>query len=376
MVYIKHNSFNDIKIDEKCFFDVKKLLQTLKYKREYSSNTHKNKVIDRAIEDLESENDDPCKFTILPHIKEEIERLKEGKLIDYFYYRFKYDIYPKTFELDDYPPVVQIEPASICNYRCVFCFQTDRSLTKKSNGHMGYMSYEIFKKVIDELENNVHSITLASRGEPLLNKELGNMLMYMKNKFVSIKINTNASMLTEKLSRQILESGVHNLVFSADAANNELYKKMRVNGDLNKVLRNIKQFNEIRRNEFPQNDIITRVSGVRYREDQCMEDMKSLWGSLVDQVAFVNYNPWENTYIAKRNGLNTPCSDLWRRMFVWWDGKCNPCDVDYLTTLKMGNAKVKSIKSIWTGSEYTKLRKDHLENKREKVDPCSRCASI
>ena len=42
-------------------------------------------------------------------------------------------------------------------------------------------------------------------------------------------------------------------------------------------------------------------------------------GDLVDHEAFVDYNPWENSYEKAPNGLATPCSDLWRRMFVWWD---------------------------------------------------------
>ena len=41
-------------------------------------------------------------------------------------------------------------------------------------------------------------------------------------------------------------------------------------------------------------------------------------------------------YEAKENGIAEPCSDLWRRMFIWWDGVVNPCDSDYKSTLSVG----------------------------------------
>ena len=54
-----------------------------------------------------------------------------------------------------------------------------------------------------------------------------------------------------------------------------------------------------------------------------------MWGDLVDQVAFVNYVPTENVYEMDENSITDPCSDLWRRMFIWWDGKVNPCEIDF-----------------------------------------------
>ena len=77
------------------------------------------------------------------------------------------------------------------------CYQKDRTFSKKSSGHMGNMKLELFKKIVDELEGNVEAITLASRGEPMLNLEIIDMLNYCSNKF-ALKMNTNGSMLNEK----------------------------------------------------------------------------------------------------------------------------------------------------------------------------------
>ena len=58
------------------------------------------------------------------------------------------------------------------------CYQADKTFSKKSSGFMGNMSFELFKKVIDEINGKIEAVTLASRGEPTLNKELDKMLKY------------------------------------------------------------------------------------------------------------------------------------------------------------------------------------------------------
>lgn len=73
-------------------------------------------------------------------------------------------------------------------------------------------------------------------------------------------------------------------------------------------------------------------------------------------MAFVDYNPWENAYENEPNGIEEACSDLWRRAFVWWDGKMNPCDVDYRSFLCPGTVGDESVSDIWTGKGYTTLR--------------------
>ena len=90
-------------------------------------------------------------------------------------------------------------------------------------------------------------------------------------------------------------------------------------------------------------------------------------GDLVDQVAFVDYNPWENTYEKESNDIQQSCSDLWRRMFIWWDGKINPCDVDYKSNLKIGNISNLSISNAWNSKEYSMLRDKHLNKKDQNL---------
>ena len=377
--YTKKDSFLKFENREKFEKNIdKKLLNLLSVENNLKFfNTKEKVIIERIKIDLLENSNLPNKLTLKDNTIAELNSFqKEYDIINYLIHRYKYEIFPVTKELSEFPPLVQIEPSSICNFRCVFCFETDKTFSSKNSGHMGTMTLEMFKNIIDEIEGKVQFVTLASRGEPLISKEIDKMIEYTSGKFLNLKINTNASLLNEKKAHAILSSNVKTLVFSADAADSDLYKKLRVNGNLETTLRNIKLFIDIKKKHYPENKIITRVSGVKFSKEQNFESMKKLWGELVDQIAFVDYNPWENSYEKKPNNIKTPCSDLWRRMFIWWDGKANPCDVDYKSHLCVGNKNNKTIKEIWNSKEYNNLRETHINQNRSSVSPCNACTVI
>ena len=312
-------------------------------------------------------------FILTNHELNEIEKINYQKIIKYLVYRYKYNVYPKKKIIDDFPPCVQIEPTSICNFRCVMCYQADKSFSSRSNGFMGHMKLDIFKKIIDQLEGNVEAITLASRGEPTLNPNIEEMINYCSNKFLAFKINTNASMLNEKLIHTLLASNLQTIVFSIDSKDKESYEKIRVNGNFEKTIRNLELFNNIRNKHYKRSEKIVRISGVKINNEQNIDEMKKKWGDIADIVAFTNYTPWESSYENNENNIIEPCHELWTRMFVWWDGKVNPCDYDYKSVLSKWNVNQKSIKDIWNSEEYNLLRKNHLEKKRNTLEPCKRC---
>jgi organic radical activating enzyme len=352
-------------------------IQGLAERLDSVADPHRRAILDRACRAvLGAKAEGEPDFALRPHIVAELARITDAELPRYLFYRYRYDVFPITHELDAYPPCVQIEPTSVCNYRCVFCYQVDKAFSHAREGHMGQMPLETFQRVVDELHGNVEAVTLASRGEPLLCKQIDEMLAYVAGKFLGLKINTNASFLDERKAHAILSAEPNTLVFSADAADADLYAKLRVNGSLERVLENVRRFAEIKAKHYPDSRTIVRVSGVRYSDRQDFTAIESFWRDYVDQVAFVDYNPWESAYDVPPNGVTSPCSDLWRRAFVWWDGRVNPCDVDYRSTLAMGSVGSETVSGLWTGAGYTKLRGDHCGGGRQDVMPCRGCVLV
>ena len=107
-----------------------------------------------------------------------------------------------------------------------------------------------------------------------------------------------------------------------------------------------------------------------------MLKMNSFYKEFADEIALVNYNPWQSAYDNDVNDIKNICSELYRKMFIWWDGKANPCDFDYKSLLSKWNVNDNSIKSIWNSDYYNNLRELHKLERRTEIEPCKRCISV
>ena len=378
-VYKKQNSFSDIcyrKLPDDVLPRLEKVWENLNALR---LTAYRRDILKTALSELlfkaKPEDNTPL-FSLHSFNVAEIEKLTDEELPDFLFYRYRYEMFPQKFQLDEFPPCLQIEPTSICNYRCVFCYQIDPSFNKSRYGMMGTMSVDLFKLIIDEAEGQCEAVTLASRGEPLMCSNIEEMLAYTENKFLALKLNTNAWFLDEAKCHSILKAGVSTLVFSADSASEPAYSQFRVGGKLERIIENIKRFHKIKETHYPDSRIITRISGVKVPGVGDIESMNRFWGEWVDQVSFVDYNPWENTYEQPDSNIESPCSDLWRRMFVWWDGSVNPCDIDYKSTLRIGGFPENGLGELWRSQNYKKLREAHKSQKRNRCSPCSQCVVV
>ena len=248
------------------------------------------------------------------------------------------------------------------------------------------------KRMIKNFKKQIHSDTLrwniidilmhdniefrysnGSGDRPMFENNIYDFLNYAEGKFLGLKINTNASMLNEKLIHALLSSDLQTIVFSIDAKDKESYEKIRVNGSFEKTIKNLELFNKIRNTKYRREDKIVRISGVKINDKQNIEEMKKKWGDVADIIAFTNYTPWESSYENDENNILDPCSELWTRLFVWWDGKINPCDYDYKSLLSKWNIKDAKINEIWNSKYYNNLRNNHLKRLRNNLEPCKRC---
>ncbi len=351
-------------------FDVEILLTSLKNNSKSIKNAEDKNIFNQIITLLEKKD-----FSLLtPQEIYFLESNDQDIWIDYLIFRYKMYYFPKKNIVYDYPIYLLIEPVSACNLRCVMCFQVDESFSSDNN-FMGMMDYDLFKKIIDDaVEGGTRAITLASRGEPTLHPKLGEMLEYCSGKFFELKINTNATRLPDKLIHQILKSGITNVVFSIDSYKKDEYESIRVKGIFEEVVSNVKKFKEIKEKYYPGSKCETRVTGVRIDKKQDTKKFKDFWKDYVDNVVMVEMeNRWDTYHNPKEIMAPGACNYLWERMYIWYDGICNPCDIDYKSELSVGTVKDQSIKEIWTGNKFDTLRKMHLDGKRDKIFPCDRC---
>ena len=358
-------------------------IEDLKNSKLNTSLSAKDKEILRhIISVLEETNKLP--FTWTPQEDFYCDLIKDlDKKIQYLIYRYKFKVYPDKRILSDFPIHVLLEPAGICNLRCTMCYQSDKTFTgdnikKNSNKKfMGMMDYELFTKIIDECDaEGCNAISLGSRGEPMLNKNFDKMLSHInkKNNFFDVKINSNGSALNEKNCHSILSSNVNILVISCEGEYKELYEKIRLGGNFDKLVENVKLLKNIREKYYKNSKLEIRISGVHFHSEQKRKPFFDFWKKYVDTVSYVKaqirWDTYNNEVILEKN---SECDFLWEKLYVWWDGVTNPCDEDYKSMLSPGNVKNDTIKNIWKSNKLQNLRSLHLNNKRNTVLPCDRC---
>lgn len=303
----------------------------------------------------------------------------------YFIYRYKAKVYSEENRVGEFPIVLYVEAALACNLMCTICYQSDPKMVamiKASDKKI--MDWDLYRKVIDEAsENGLCAVVFAGRGEPSLNPKFSQMLKYAYDKGIfDIKINTNATKLTEKIAREWLSIGSPlTVVFSVDAADKEGFEAIRLGANFDEVVANIKMFHRIRSDEFPNSPVRTRISMTLCNDSQDPEAARKLWGGLVDEFTAKNARSEQSGSIYQTNldgkakNINPArkCRVLFDRLYVWCDGKVNPCEDDYLSYLQIGDAYNQTLKSLWTSPEMMKLRIRHMSGCKNTVNPCNGC---
>ena len=296
-------------------------------------------------------------------------RNKDTRFIEY---RKNWEEWPKTFTVGEFPLHLDIEASCVCNLRCSFCATNYKLI----GGKEGFMSFDTFKKIIDEgAEHGLCAVKLNSceRGEPLLNKSLPKMIAYAKNKgIMDVYFNTNATLLTRDIGEKIIKAGLDRISISFEGTTADVYEKYRVGASFEKVVKNIKDFIKLRK-EMNVEKPLVRIQTVALPElDPTLKEYKKFWEEIVDEISFIDFRD----YSPKEHNLSYDwaCSYLWQRMLVTWDGTIAFCQRDYFNSLKLGNVNNgDSIRSAWKGKAMNHARELHQKSRSHEIELCRGC---
>ena len=297
-------------------------------------------------------------------------------------YRQEWYNNPKNNLLNDFPIHLDIEATSACNFLCTMCPRTEM-MEKKTFWKVENFDMKSYENIITTgVPLGLKSVKFQYLGEPLVNKHLVKMIKFAKKAGVEdVMFNTNASLLDEKKSREIILSGVDKIFFSFDSPYREEFNKIRVKGDYDLVLKNIKNFMKVKK-ELKSDTPITRVQMVLMKDNQReWEDFQKLFSNLVDTIAYIDYldhgiqNKHKEKGVVKIGSRKKKfcCPQLWQRMFVHPDGVVTPCCLDSSREMVMGNIKENSIKDIWKNELYQDMREKHMNGKIDEIPTCRNC---
>jgi len=301
---------------------------------------------------------------------------------EYFEYRNKWDLATKEHVLYNFPLFLEVESSYACNYKCVKCPRQAINHNTKT----GFLDLSLFRKLFDEAKTHkLPSITFSHGGEPLMRKDIPQLVMMAKEAgILDIMFHTNGSLLNKELSLKLIQNGMTKINFSLDAATSETYKKVREGGKYEDVVRNILDFLEITKRvgkSYPRVRVSFVLSNENKHEQKAFFDF---WKDKVNVIAFQQC--YDFTSALKTSGRDSDtndqtkkkdfcCAQLWQLLTITADGDILVCERDYNHELVLGNLKTHTIYECWNSDKILEMRKYHLENRWRDIDVCSRCAN-
>ena len=263
------------------------------------------------------------------------------------------------------PRYIQIETIIGCDANCPFCPQ--KNIDRKPV----IMPDTTWRKIIDDTRGLGITYRPFLQNEALIDKRLPEIVAYIKqDPTARAEINTNGNLMTEKMSRALIDAGIDLIRFSIDAFSPETYAQCRVGLDYNKVVDNINRFTEIVA-EGPRHvaSEIRMIDMDMNRHEH--KPFVDYWSERADRALIVPlYNwPWDDGVEMVRK----PCIKMREEMFFYSDGRAVLCCWDIAGRAVIGDVTKESVLEIWNGEVRSRYA-DHLSRgERDKILLCSRC---
>lgn len=134
------------------------------------------------------------------------------------------------------PRNIFIEVTNRCNLRCETCPRTYTTYEPARD-----LSLEEFVAIAEQFPEMERAV-LHGIGEPLLNPQLADMIRYLKGRGVHVLFNSNGTLLDAAHQVSLAQSGLDEYRLSLDAAEPELYARIRGRRFFDRVVANLRGF--------------------------------------------------------------------------------------------------------------------------------------
>ena len=308
----------------------------------------------------------------LDNLKFNLKRGK-GHLIQYAIDRIRWHLYPRIHHVSKFPTHIDVELSSACNLSCPMCYTTTDEFKKKVK--LTNLEFDLFKKIVDECAHNKshYSIRLSWRGEPFLNPHIMEMIKYAKKMGIKeVSTLTHGGFLTPEKFEELVDLGLDWLTISFDGVD-ETYEQIRAPLKFEESVDKIRKYSEIKKRKKSVKPII-KIQGVWPAVAKNPDKYFSTFSPIVDQVAA----PPLLDYLRKDTDIeyieNFTCPVLYQRMTVAATGEVKLCFNDEMGRVNIGDLNFQTIKEVWRGKLFQKVRKIHEQHKGvQEIEPCKHC---
>lgn len=197
------------------------------------------------------------------------------------------------------PRVLSIETTERCNLDCIMCPRKQAGLS----GHE--FTLKQFERTLS-LFPSINTVILLGRGEVFLMRDFFPILGFGSRKGIHFTIVTNGTMLTAETIRRLPDVG--KILVSIDHLSSDKYKEIRVGGDLDAIISNLKALREEKPNQWiciqsimMKSNIDYLVDFVRLAKDVAADAVKLIYPIIFDQAT-------ESIYIESPGAIKSNLS--------------------------------------------------------------------
>ncbi|MBQ5388185.1 MAG: SPASM domain-containing protein [Paludibacteraceae bacterium] len=296
------------------------------------------------------------------------------------------------------PTFVSVEPANFCQLRCPACPVGMRG-KEQSSVQNRLMSMDVFSTILDNVCISAHTMQFYFQGEPLLNRQLPDMISLAHQRGLYTIVSTNAQALTTTMAESLIDSGLNRIIVSIDGFSEASYAAYRVGGCLARALESLKLLQRAKKKKKSGICIELQVLRLRSNEHEwkwIREHYRELGATrLVFKTAqLYDYHhghplmPTQSRYSRyrlsgdgtyqihrswwQRHGWHTPCYRLWSGCVVTVAGRVLPCCYDKSSEYSFGELLSSSLAAIWHSERANAFRKTVLHH-RNRLPICQEC---
>lgn len=291
----------------------------------------------------------------------------------------------------DTPFTLYIFPTTFCNFKCIYCAhsQPEQELLPQYNFIKENMKMETLDIILEQLKKfpqKLKVISLTGHGEPMLHKQLPEMIKKVKEADVTerVEVISNGSLLDNKLADEIIDAGLDILRISLQGLNSAKYKEICLfDLDFEHYIENLAYYFRNKKNgqqlfvkiidvalEANQDDkfyhVFRNISDRMYIE-YCQKVYSGV--ELTQNMKFHSTNRYGDTY-----PIQQVCPMSFFTLGIYPNGDMIPCDVIYKPVI-LGNVNNETVFDMWNGEKLYEFRINQLKNGRFTNPECARCVT-
>ena len=262
------------------------------------------------------------------------------------------------------PDHVQIQTITGCNADCMFC---PNGRTRRNIPRGLRMDNDLYCSIVDQsIALGIRRYSVYLMNEPMLDRSLPQRIEYVSTRIRKpqyVKVTTHGGLMTKRMARGLLDSGLDKLKISVQSLNPKTYREI-MGLELTKTLRNIDRLMELKQQggyKRPRLEIVMVDSIQTHKE---IPEIKRYWKGR-DIKLYIEpvenradqQNIRDSAAGAEKLKPFSWCRRLMQQIYILNDGRMVQCCADWEQRSVMGDLTKDSLADIWHGKRYTEYRR-------------------